>query len=284
MLSYDGYIGLWMFIYFSLLILFYTILALIRNGLFAKILKVTLSIDAKLTPDRHILIKLGRTYMKIENRVYRLIWVFLLGFIYSVISMIFLDQCVFTTYVLGVNQLCFPDTPNCYIFNSRWTLSTNVSFVCIHNEPVIPANSSGVLALCWGYILPDQTAVSIINQLGISTSLVGLFAFVFWIFSHMARSLLGVIILGISNFIIFTAIILLSFAKPPYGLVTSLIITSITFLNVITIFIIRGPYSGLIPQYRIHPFQGQNHGQYRRRRHPFYGSPIRKDLFHLSKY
>lgn len=284
MLSYGGYIGIWMSIYISIFFLFFITLALIRNGLFAKILKVTLSIDVKLKSNRCIHVKLGRTCKEIKNRVDRLIWISLLGFIYSIITMVFVDQCVFATYVLGVGQLCFPDKPNCYVFNLRWTLSTNLSFVCIPNEPVIPTNSSGVLALCWGYILPNQTTVSILNQLGISTSLIGLFALVFWIFSHIAKSRLGVILLSILNLIVLIGLILLSFSEAPYGVITILIITSITFLNIITIYIIRALFSGQNCQHRIHSFQGQNHGRYRPRRYPFYESPIRKDLFHLSKY
>lgn len=305
MLSYGGYTSILISIYFVFFVFYSVLFISVPNGLCAKILRVTLSINARrMANGKGVYIGLGRIPIETIYRYQCVKWVLLLSSIYSAISIVFLNQCILATVVLGVDQPCLDGTQNCYVFRSTWTLSVSKSFVCSIAQPVVPASSSGVMAVCWGYILSAQTAANILNQLGISTGLIGLSAFTFWVLQHVARHPIRAIILIILSLAGLVGIVVLSFSGASYGLITCLIVVSLVFLTWITVWIMQGKnlprvYLRIISVdfkdgrqrlfnynvFRKRSWRGNAHARRHLPRHePFYGSRIRRDLYHLSRY
>ncbi|CAF1199519.1 unnamed protein product [Adineta ricciae] len=97
------------------------------------------------------------------------------GMCLLVIILVFIEGCVFSTRHVYSKKLCSDRIPNCYLFKSRFTSFTPMyEFVCEADKPIIPSNMSANYAVCYGFVLPDQSTIDILNQLGVCTGILSL--------------------------------------------------------------------------------------------------------------
>jgi hypothetical protein len=105
----------------------------------------------------------------------RLPFVFALGMCILVAILVFIEGCIFSTRHVYSTKVCSIRTPNCYLFTTDLSAFKPLyNFVCEPDEPVIPSNMSASYAVCYGFVLPDQSSIDILNQLGVCTGILSL--------------------------------------------------------------------------------------------------------------
>ena len=110
----------------------------------------------------------------------RLPFVFVLGTSILVAILVFIEGCIFSTRHIYSAKECSIRTPNCYLFQSDLSYFKPLyNFVCEPGLPVIPSNMSASYAVCYGFVLPDQSSVDLLNQLGVCTGLLELVRYMY---------------------------------------------------------------------------------------------------------
>jgi hypothetical protein len=110
----------------------------------------------------------------------RLPFVFAVGMCILVIILVFIEGCIFSTRHVYSSKACSERTPNCYLFKSRLTAYKPLyEFTCTPDEPVIPSNMSSNFAVCYGFVLPDQSSIDILNQLGVCTGILSIVEYIY---------------------------------------------------------------------------------------------------------
>lgn len=105
----------------------------------------------------------------------RLPFIFALGMCLLVAILVFIEGCIFSTRHVYAKRECSTRTPNCYLFTEDLSAFQPLyNFVCEPNKPVIPSNMSASYAVCYGFVLPDQSSIDILNQLGVCTGILSL--------------------------------------------------------------------------------------------------------------
>jgi hypothetical protein len=214
-----------------------------------EIIKIVLAIekDPQANPDT-ITIDFHGTKMKMKESADRLKLITTLFLIFAIVNILFIDGCVISIDYLTPGQTCTDKPKDCFIFESRWSTMSSQSFVCDSGEVGIPANSSVFCAVCYRYILGDQKAVDILNQLGICTGVITLSANILWLLCWMVSHQWGWLILSL----IFTGISVIAtvftFIRGPLEVVTLVLYFLWFALVVMTGWIVLGNRTG-----RIHP-------------------------------
>ena len=86
--------------------------------------------------------------------------------------LVFIEGCIFSTRHVYSTRVCSTRTPNCYLFSTDLSAFKPLyNFVCEPDAPVIPSNMSASYAVCYGFVLPDQSSIDILNQLGVCTAI-----------------------------------------------------------------------------------------------------------------
>ena len=86
--------------------------------------------------------------------------------------LLFTNACIFSARHIFATTLCSEQIPYCYLFKERYT-----SFIpynhseCQPNKIVVPANMPTGYAQCYGFVLFNQNAADILEQIGICTSI-----------------------------------------------------------------------------------------------------------------
>ncbi|CAF1602441.1 unnamed protein product [Adineta ricciae] len=112
------------------------------------------------------------------------------------LMVILTDGCIFSMRLIYPNELCSDEFSYCYIFQSRFSLYKVVDqFACQPSEPVISSNVSASHALCYGFILPNQTTIDVLNQLGICTGILSIVRTLYPCIYRLARHRIGTICL-----------------------------------------------------------------------------------------
>jgi hypothetical protein len=120
--------------------------------------------------------------------------------------LVFIEGCIFSTRHVYSARVCSTRTPNCYLFGEDLSAFKPLyNFVCEPDLPVIPSNMSASYAVCYGFVLPDQSSIDILNQLGVCTAIQELVRFLYPQAYKFAREQYGRVIL----FIILCALIIL---------------------------------------------------------------------------
>jgi hypothetical protein len=105
----------------------------------------------------------------------RLPFIIALGMCLLVIIVVFSEGCILSTRHIYPDRACLDRTPNCYLFRTRFTSFKPIyQYVCQPDELVIPVNMSAKYAICYGFVLPDQTSIDILNQLGVCTGILSI--------------------------------------------------------------------------------------------------------------
>ena len=86
--------------------------------------------------------------------------------------LVFIEGCIFSTRHIYSKKECIPRTPECYLFTSEHSSFRPLyEYTCQAGSPVIPSNMSASYAVCYGFVLPDQSSTDVLNQLGVCTGL-----------------------------------------------------------------------------------------------------------------
>lgn len=105
---------------------------------------------------------------------------FALGTCILVNILVFIEGCIFSTRHIYSEKECSIRTPNCYLFQSDFSYFHPLyNFICEPGLPVIPSNMSASYAVCYGFVLPDQSSIDLLNQLGVCTGLLELVRFLY---------------------------------------------------------------------------------------------------------
>lgn len=149
--------------------------------------------------------------------------------------LVFFEGCVFSTRHFYSDKECSERTPNCYLFKSDFTnFKPLYNFTCELELPVIPKNMSASYAICYGYVLPNQSSMDILNQLGVCQGLLYLALSVYpWLYKH-GRSILGRVTLGILlvGLIIFEIVILSMQLNISFMTIVLLTLSEILIVNI----------------------------------------------------
>jgi hypothetical protein len=139
--------------------------------------------------DQYIVIDVCGDQFEISKSILsRFPFVSALGTCLLVSILVFLEGCVFSTRHVYSNKLCPERTPNCYLFKARFTSFRPIfEFVCEPDQPTIPSNMSASYAVCYGFVLPDQSTIDILNQLGVCTGILSLVDSVYPLAYKLAR-------------------------------------------------------------------------------------------------
>ncbi|CAF1404539.1 unnamed protein product [Rotaria magnacalcarata] len=169
----------------------------------------------------------------------RLPLVFALGMCLLVTILVFIEGCIFSTRHVYSTKVCSERVPNCYLFKSQLTsFKPLYEFVCEPNQPVIPSNMSASYAVCYGFVLPDQSSIDILNQLGVCTGILSLVESVYplaYKFAHKKYGWISLIILFCALVILETTILAMQLNIT----FMTIILLTLTQVLIITIFILH---------------------------------------------
>ena len=141
----------------------------------------------------------------------RLPFVFALGTCILVILLVFIEGCIFSTRHFYSKKECSTRTPNCYLFKSDYSSFRPLyNFTCEPDLPVIPSNMSASYAVCYGYVLPDQSSTDILNQLGVCTGLLELVRYLYPLAYKSGREKIGrsILVLLLAALVILEVVVL----------------------------------------------------------------------------
>ncbi|CAF4473063.1 unnamed protein product [Rotaria magnacalcarata] len=153
--------------------------------------------------------------------------------------LVFIEGCIFSTRHVYSTKVCSERVPNCYLFKSQLTsFKPLYEFVCEPNQPVIPSNMSASYAVCYGFVLPDQSSIDILNQLGVCTGILSLVESVYplaYKFAHKKYGWISLIILFCALVILETTILAMQLNIT----FMTIILLTLTQVLIITIFILH---------------------------------------------
>lgn len=111
----------------------------------------------------------------------------LVNLCFYIISLVFINGCILSTTILSLSSICpMASTSDCFSFES--TASINFKpFYCPSNEPVSVTNITADLIICYTWKIKTQTIISILNQLGICSSILLLIGLFFKSLYYLAR-------------------------------------------------------------------------------------------------
>ncbi|CAF4229826.1 unnamed protein product, partial [Rotaria magnacalcarata] len=112
--------------------------------------------------------------MKLCKKLDRFVFIVAFGDVFLILLLLFINGCVVATEDRYPGQLCPNLAIDCIVFATKWSVSPKYAFECTSGAPVILRNSTDFRALCYGYILSQQHALDILNQLGIITGVLSI--------------------------------------------------------------------------------------------------------------
>lgn len=189
--------------------------------------------------DDYIVINVCGDHFEITKRILsRLPFVFAVGMCLLVSILVFIEGCVFSTRHVYSTKECSPRTPNCYLFESYLTsFKPLYEFVCEPAKPVIPSNMSASYAVCYGFVLMDQSTIDVLNQLGVCTGILSLVESLYPLAYRFGRKSYGRISLIILICVLILLEILILSIQLNITFMTIILLT-LTEALIITIFIL----------------------------------------------
>lgn len=126
--------------------------------------------------NKYIVIDVCHDKFELSGTIWsRIPFIVAIGMCLLVIILVFIEGCIFSSRHVYSNKLCSDRIPNCYLFKKRFASFEPVyRYECEPDKPVIPQNMTGSYAICYGFVLPDQTSIDVLNQLGVCTGILQL--------------------------------------------------------------------------------------------------------------
>ena len=108
--------------------------------------------------------------------------------ILAIMPVLILDGCVLGSIGLSDGDNCPDDPMDCFVFDQYETNSPSSSFQCMPgNLANFSATLPGGYSWCYGWIIKRQTTKRVLDQLGVCTGLMGLFATIFALFVYVSK-------------------------------------------------------------------------------------------------
>ena len=147
--------------------------------------------------DQYVVIDVCEDKFELTTTIWsRLPFVFTLGMCMLVVILVFIEGCIFSTRHVYSKKECSTRTPNCYLFKSDLSQFRPLyDFICEPGLPVIPSNMSASYAVCYGFVLPDQSSIDVLNQLGVCTGILELVRYLYPLVYRSGRGRIGRIVL-----------------------------------------------------------------------------------------
>ena len=182
MISYGAYFGIFYgFIFFIVFLGLFILVKLPLRRLTDLLESVFHFRPVRNLENRYIIINVCNDKFELSKTIWsRFPFIVVLGMCLLVIILVFIEGCIFSARHVYAKKLCSDRIPNCYLFRSRFTsFEPFDQYVCQGDQPVIPANISANYAICYGFVLPDQTSIDLLNQLGVCTGILQLVDYVY---------------------------------------------------------------------------------------------------------
>ena len=125
-----------------------------------------------------------------SSRRFRLSVMIQLAEITSIALILILDGCIMQVQYLSKKDTCPTQESDCFTFGKS---STHERIVCPSGESLANITSSN--AVCFVWIYAEQNAVSILNQIGICSSVFSLLCHSFKLFCRLSRKCWGLLLL-----------------------------------------------------------------------------------------
>ncbi|CAF1384852.1 unnamed protein product [Adineta ricciae] len=179
---------------------------LISNRILTELMGKLFEIN-QLHNQKEILSFYGININLFSSRRFRFSMIFQLAFTAWIGFLLLIDGCVFHVARLSSNDSCPSSMSDCFLLE---TSREYPKVSCAPNE--IFSNSTSINAICFVFIYNEQDTLSVLNQLGVCSSVSSLFCYVFKIACRMSRkrwglTLLVLLLLGSSAFVITAFII-----------------------------------------------------------------------------
>ena len=139
--------------------------------------------------------------------------------LFRIAAILIFQGCFLLNTRLTPTDDCPDDPVDCFVFNgtSATPLSESPSFHCDpQNTTQFPLGLSNGVAHCFRWIFARQTTKKILDQLGVCTGLLGLFATLLAIVVYLGKSIKSLLISHLFLACIITAIVLLPYYKWSY--------------------------------------------------------------------
>jgi hypothetical protein len=110
----------------------------------------------------------------------------------SITAVLIFQGCILANTRVLPNDNCPSYPMDCFVLNqtSYLPISQNASFQCDPtNKTQFPSNIPDASALCFGWVIRQQTTKNILNRLGVCTGLIGLFTTMLAIVVYLGKSI-----------------------------------------------------------------------------------------------
>ena len=141
----------------------------------------------------------------VSSRRFRLSLVCQLSFTALVMLLLLISECIIQARHLSLEDLCPLQNSDCFALRNLWA---NERIFCQPGE--ILSNMTSSKAVCFVWVYAEQNTLSILNQIGICSSVFSLLCHAFRWSCRMSRKWWGLILL-ILGVLTFTTLLILSF-------------------------------------------------------------------------
>ena len=125
-----------------------------------------------------------------SSRRFRLSVIVQLAGITSIVFTLLLNGCVLKIHYLSKNETCPMQASECFTFGKY---STHERIPCTVGASLANVNSSQVVCFVWVYT--EQDALSVLNEIGVCSSVFSLLCHSFKVFCRMSRKCWGLLLL-----------------------------------------------------------------------------------------
>lgn len=139
----------------------------------------------------------------LSSRRFRFSVIIQLADITCIAFLLLLDGCSMQVHYLTKKDMCPTGVYECFTFGKG---STHERMICSSGESLVNATSSKIVCFLWVYA--EQNALSILNQIGICSSVFSLLCHSFKIFCRLSRKCWGLILLILLVLALITIVII----------------------------------------------------------------------------
>lgn len=105
----------------------------------------------------------------------------------NILTLVFVDGCILSRNNLAFSAMCpMTSGSDCFYYESGFSFVSK-PFYCPPNEPISATNITAELIICFTWEIKSQTVISILNQLGICSSILCILGLYFKSLCSLAR-------------------------------------------------------------------------------------------------
>lgn len=241
MASHAAYVLIFAGLHFGIEVIFLVILALIGlKSVFFLSIGASFGLRKVSNNDEDIILDVfGNQVNFAEHRRMRIALRIIILVSFHVVAVVFVDGCILSKSILTSKSSC-PTTPatTCFYFGTIFSIDGK-PFDCSAGEPISAANVTAEMVMCYAWEIKSQSAIGILNQLGICSSILALIGVFFKFLYYLAnRRYWGIpVIVGLGLIIIVVPIIVWTVLRTPMSLIIVLLVVAGVILLASTLFL-----------------------------------------------